>query len=106
MTLAAVPSPRHDLPRRELLRIALERRQQELGGALWLYEEVTVPNAARAALINRTRRALGEIELALRRLQDHNYGTCKTCHRALRTSTLTVQPLADRCPNCASSEAM
>ena len=105
MTLTTIQIRNPNLVWREPLRQALEHRHTELRAALRLYEEVAVSNAPRVALIGRTRQAMHDIEVALRHLHDVDYGTCRFCHRRLRTSTLTLSPLASRCANCMPLDA-
>jgi RNA polymerase-binding transcription factor DksA len=44
---------------------------------------------------------LAQLELALRRIQSGDYGTCAKCGAGIESARLDVVPYTDRCSNCA-----
>jgi RNA polymerase-binding protein DksA len=58
-----------------------------------------------AALAGQTRRHLGEIDAALRRLDDGSYGTCTRCGLPIAAERLAARPAADTCIACAARTA-
>jgi RNA polymerase-binding protein DksA len=58
-----------------------------------------------AATLERERRTLNEIELALFRMENGEYGTCDTCGSAIPKARLEALPWARRCLTCADRRA-
>lgn len=57
---------------------------------------------AMAEAQERTRkRDLHRIELALRRIREGDYGHCVECDREIPDGRLKIDPMAERCVNCA-----
>jgi DnaK suppressor protein len=56
-----------------------------------------------AALADRARRHLTEIDAALRRLDDGSYGVCVRCGRAIAPARLAARPAAVTCITCAAT---
>jgi DnaK suppressor protein len=57
---------------------------------------------AMAAAQERTRRReLQRIELAERRLKEDEYGYCSDCGEEIANGRLAIDPMAERCINCA-----
>ncbi len=57
---------------------------------------------AMAAAQERTRRReLQRIELAERRLKENEYGYCADCGEEIADGRLAIDPMAERCINCA-----
>jgi RNA polymerase-binding transcription factor DksA len=57
-----------------------------------------------AALAGDARRHLGEIDAALRRLDDGSYGTCVSCGGAISAARLAARPAAAACITCAARQ--
>jgi len=57
----------------------------------------------RALLADATRRALGDIEVALHRMATGRYGSCLYCAAELPLARLLVVPQADACADCAGA---
>jgi RNA polymerase-binding protein DksA len=53
------------------------------------------------ALRDRSRIALGQVETALRKLDDGTYGTCTSCGNAIAADRLEAIPWAPLCIDCA-----
>lgn len=47
------------------------------------------------------RRDLVRVDQALRRLEDGEYGTCADCGEEIPDKRLAIDPMAERCVNCA-----
>ena len=47
------------------------------------------------------RRDLQRVETAMRRLRDGEYGYCETCGEPIADGRLAVDPMAERCVDCA-----
>ena len=56
------------------------------------------------ALGNETRRELSLIAIALDKMEQDTYGTCDDCGTTIPLARLEVQPLANRCIDCAAAE--
>jgi DnaK suppressor protein len=54
-----------------------------------------------AALLDRTRRRLADVEAALERRAAGHYGVCETCGRPIASERLTARPAARTCIDCA-----
>ncbi len=55
-----------------------------------------------AALLDQTRQQLGQIDAALRRLDEGGYGKCEQCGQPIATGRLEARPTATTCIACAS----
>lgn len=55
-----------------------------------------------AALLDQTREHLGQIDAALRRLDDGDYGQCERCGEQIAAGRLEARPTATTCIKCAS----
>jgi DnaK suppressor protein len=55
-----------------------------------------------AALIEQTREHLGQIDAALRRLDEGGYGQCELCGQPIAGGRLEARPTARTCIACAS----
>lgn len=55
-----------------------------------------------AALLDRARDHLGEIDAALRRLDQGSYGICQTCGQPIAAGRLAARPVAPDCARCAA----
>jgi RNA polymerase-binding protein DksA len=58
-----------------------------------------------AATLERERRTLNEIDLALFRMKNGEYGTCDNCGSAIPKARLEALPWARRCVTCADRRA-
>jgi DnaK suppressor protein len=56
-----------------------------------------------AALLERARRRLADIDLALARITEGNYGTCERCGQPIAPERLTARPAARTCISCAAA---
>ena len=54
-----------------------------------------------AALLERARRRLASIDLALARIADGSYGTCESCGQPIPAGRLAARPAARTCIGCA-----
>jgi len=52
------------------------------------------------ALVGQTRRRLGEVDDALERLEQGDYGTCRACGRQIPDERLAARPTALTCVTC------
>ncbi|MFN8192674.1 MAG: TraR/DksA C4-type zinc finger protein [Nocardioidaceae bacterium] len=57
-----------------------------------------------AALVAQARRHLAEVDAAIQRLEDGDYGTCVRCGEPIPAARLEARPSAATCIGCASSE--
>ena len=55
-----------------------------------------------AALLESARTRLGELDLAIRRVEGGDYGRCETCGRAIPDERLDAIPTASTCVRCAT----
>jgi DnaK suppressor protein len=55
-----------------------------------------------AALLEQTREQLGQIDAALRRLDEGGYGQCEQCGQPIAAGRLEARPTATTCIACAS----
>lgn len=55
------------------------------------------------ALLDQSRRHLSELDRALRRLQEGDYGVCESCGRPIAHDRLIARPSARTCITCASA---
>ncbi len=53
------------------------------------------------SLLHAARHRIGEVDDALRRLDDGTYGVCEQCGRPIPDARLAVRPIARRCVACA-----
>jgi RNA polymerase-binding transcription factor DksA len=100
MTTTEFLGPGLSLFERDNLRASLSQRREELHAALDLYEETNISAAPRAALAQRTRDAIVDIDAALAILHKNAYGLCEDCHRPLSLPALKLRPLEMRCRDC------
>jgi len=56
-----------------------------------------------AALLALAREQLSQVDAALRRLDDGNYGTCQHCGEPIPAERLAARPTASTCVGCASA---
>jgi len=52
------------------------------------------------SLLERVRRDLDNVEVAMARLADGTYGHCEACDATLSEEQLASAPAASRCPKC------
>ncbi len=64
--------------------------------------QVTAERGEVEVLVGELRSALGEVERALRKLQDGTYGTCERCGEPINPARLEAMPAVKFCINCAS----
>jgi RNA polymerase-binding transcription factor DksA len=100
MTLTEVLGPGLSVVERDNLRESLSQRREELHAALDLYEETSLSAAPRAALAQRTRDAIIDIDAALAILHKSAYGRCELCRRPLSLRSLKLRPLEMLCRDC------
>jgi len=55
-----------------------------------------------AALLDQTREHLSQVDAALRRLDDGDYGHCERCGKQIAAGRLEARPTATTCIKCAS----
>ncbi len=55
------------------------------------------------ALLDQSRRHLSELDRALRRIQEGEYGICERCGHPIAPDRLTARPSASTCISCASA---
>jgi len=58
-----------------------------------------------AALLDQGRDHLGEIDAAVRRIDEGRYGACEQCGRPIGAERLAARPVARTCITCASGPA-
>jgi RNA polymerase-binding protein DksA len=58
-----------------------------------------------AALLSQAREHLGEIDAALRKLDDDAYGICERCGQPIAAGRLAARPTATTCVACATGRA-
>jgi DnaK suppressor protein len=58
-----------------------------------------------AALLDQTREHLSQVDAALRRLNDGDYGRCERCGEPIAAGRLEARPTATTCIKCASLAA-
>lgn len=56
-----------------------------------------------SALLASSRNHLVEVDRALQKIADGNYGTCERCGRAIATARLLARPAARTCLTCAAA---
>lgn len=66
--------------------------------------QVTRDRSERLGQIDHTRSRLRQVEDALERMDDGDYGDCESCGEAIAGDRLVVMPLATRCIECAESD--
>ena len=64
---------------------------------------IAFERAQAAALLERARDRLAEIDLALARIDDGSYGSCERCGKPITTARLAARPAARTCIRCASA---
>jgi RNA polymerase-binding protein DksA len=95
---------------RNELRMRIDRHRLEVVSDREPDDEVAAAceNVSRdmlAATLERERRTLGEIESALLRMENGEYGTCDSCGAAIPKARLEALPWARRCVTCADGSA-
>jgi RNA polymerase-binding protein DksA len=97
-------SRRNDLiARRNRIRRDLQREAGPLSADA-AEQAVEVQNDETLALIERSAQIeIEDIEQALQRLAEGEYGTCKVCGREIGTARLLASPQSVRCVNCADA---
>lgn len=63
--------------------------------------QVTRDRSERLGQLDHTRSRLQQIDEALERMDDGDYGACDACGEAIEDDRLVVMPLATRCVACA-----
>jgi DnaK suppressor protein len=65
-------------------------------------EQMTLAGLRELALVlvDRTSRRLRDVEAALRRIQEGDFGACGDCHEQIPVKRLTAIPWASRCVRC------
>lgn len=56
-----------------------------------------------AALLERARGRLADVDLALARIEDGSYGGCERCDQAITAERLAARPAARTCIRCAAT---
>lgn len=80
-------------------RIVVELDQQAVGR---LSRMDAMQQQAMAEAQERTRKLdLTRIEMASRRITDNEYGFCVECDKEIPDGRLAIDPMAERCVNCA-----
>ena len=64
--------------------------------------QVTAERGEVEALAGSLRESLGEVEHALAKIQDGNYGECEGCGQPIAPARLEAKPAARYCIDCAS----
>jgi DnaK suppressor protein len=64
--------------------------------------QVTAERGEVDVLLGTLRESLGQVEDALRKLDDGTYGVCERCHEPISPPRLEAMPDARRCITCAS----
>ena len=100
MSIAVLPGSELTAVQRDQLRESLSQRRTELRTALRLYEAACISAAPRTALVDRTRAAIVEIDLALSVVHRNRYGICEQCRQPLSLNSLTLRPLDMLCRSC------
>lgn len=67
--------------------------------------QVTRDRSERLGQLDHTRSRLQQIDEALERMDDGDYGDCEACGEAIADDRLVVVPLATRCVECAEEAA-
>jgi DnaK suppressor protein len=65
--------------------------------------QVTAERGEAEALATKLRETLGDVEVALEKLEAGTYGTCESCGRPIQPARLEAFPAARFCIDCASS---
>jgi|GEM_PF-4977541 len=52
------------------------------------------------AVLRTVRRRLNQVEIALTRIEEGNYGLCIDCSKPIEGDRLTLQPFSTRCTSC------
>jgi DnaK suppressor protein len=63
--------------------------------------QVTAERGEVEALTGKLRKALDDVEGALKKLEDATYGICEDCHQAIDPLRLEAKPATLYCINCA-----
>lgn len=63
---------------------------------------IAFERAQLAALVQRARRHLTDVEAAFARVDDGTYGVCELCGEPIAAARLEAKPEAARCVRCAS----
>lgn len=64
--------------------------------------QVTAERGEVEALVGKLREALSEVERALEKVEEGNYGKCDDCGQPIDPLRLEAKPAAPYCINCAS----
>lgn len=64
--------------------------------------QVTAERGEAEALANTLKDQVEEVETALRRIDEGNYGICDTCGEPIAPARLEAMPAAHQCVDCAS----
>jgi len=65
--------------------------------------QVTAERSEAAALATELRHALGDVELALGKLDQGTYGFCERCGKPIAPARLEAKPAVKACIECASA---
>jgi DnaK suppressor protein len=66
--------------------------------------QVTAERSEAATLATKLRGHLGDVELALKKIEDGTYGICEHCQQEIAESRLEAIPAGRLCMNCASAK--
>lgn len=64
--------------------------------------QVTAERGEAEALATQLKETLGDVERALRKLDEGTYGVCEVCGKPIGEARLEAMPTATRCITCAS----
>ncbi|HEX4002423.1 MAG TPA: TraR/DksA C4-type zinc finger protein [Candidatus Acidoferrales bacterium] len=81
--------------------VSAQREPEDEGG-------VAIENYSKdwaAAALERSRRTLTEVDAALERIKQGNYGVCDVCHISIPKARLEALPWARVCVSCAERNA-
>ena len=65
--------------------------------------QVTAERGETEALVAELRHALGDVEHALRKVEEGKYGTCESCGNPINPARLEAKPAVRTCINCATA---
>lgn len=63
----------------------------------------TAERAEKLTLIEQTNERLGDVERALQRMDDGEYGICERCGREISASRMEARPMSVLCVDCAAA---
>jgi len=65
---------------------------------------VSLQRAEAEAMLRQARGHLAEVDAAVRRIDDGEYGVCESCGRDIPAARLEARPFARRCVSCAAQK--